>query len=94
MNAFCFESICQLGFSSDGTAKTSFGSDMGTISVPSTTGPGNVTISVGRKLMRGSWNAEPWGPLLNEQVGGVKNGTDFYFNKSQFAGFLRSRTTE
>ncbi|KAJ6458336.1 Isochorismatase hydrolase [Mycena vitilis] len=60
------------GFSSDGTSATSFGSDMGTIQ-------GN--ISVGRKLMRGSWNAQPFGDLFEEQVGGVANGTDFYFNK-------------
>jgi hypothetical protein len=40
-------------------------------------------ISVGRKLMRGTWNAQPFGDLFDEQVGGVANGTDFYFNKSE-----------
>ena len=40
-------------------------------------------ISVGRKLMRGSWNAQPWGDLFTEQVAGVANGTDVYFNKSK-----------
>lgn len=40
-------------------------------------------IDMGRKLWRGAWNAQPWGPLYDLQVNGVKNGTDFYFNKSQ-----------
>jgi len=65
------------GFSSDGTSATSFGSDMGTIQ-------GN--ISVGRKLVRGSWNAQPWGDLFTEQVAGVANGTDVYFNKNRLSG--------
>ncbi|KAJ7149265.1 Isochorismatase hydrolase [Mycena crocata] len=71
------------GFSSDGTSATSFGSDMGTIQ-------GN--ISVGRKLMRGSWNAQPFGDLLDEQVGGVANGTDFYFNKNRLSGMWGTST--
>jgi hypothetical protein len=37
----------------------------------------------GRLLMRGSFNAQPWGPLYPLQVDGVKQGTDLYFNKSQ-----------
>jgi hypothetical protein len=37
----------------------------------------------GRLLMRGSFNAQPWGPLYPLQVEGVKQGTDLYFNKSQ-----------
>ncbi|KAF5341485.1 hypothetical protein D9758_013937 [Tetrapyrgos nigripes] len=83
------------GFSSDGTSKTTFGSDMGRIVVPqsnpsisasaSTPGP-NMTVEVGRLLMRGSWNAQPWGDLLTEQVQGVANGTDFYFNKNRLSG--------
>ncbi|KAJ7708719.1 Isochorismatase hydrolase [Mycena rosella] len=71
------------GFSSDGTSATSFGSDMGTIQ-------GN--ISVGRKLMRGSWNAQPFGDLFEEQVGGVANGTDFYFNKNRLSGMWGTST--
>jgi hypothetical protein len=39
-------------------------------------------ISAGAKLMRGSWNARPYGPLYDLQVEGVENGTDLYFNKS------------
>lgn len=41
-------------------------------------------ISAGALLMRGSWNARPYGPLYNLQVEGVEKGTDFYFNKSKF----------
>jgi hypothetical protein len=39
-------------------------------------------IAAGPKLMRGSWNAQPWGPLYDLQVEGVAKGTDLYFNKS------------
>jgi hypothetical protein len=39
-------------------------------------------ISAGLKLMRGFWNAQPYGPLYPLQVDGVRRGTDFYFNKS------------
>ncbi|KAF9042302.1 Isochorismatase-like protein [Panaeolus papilionaceus] len=83
------------GFSRDGTSATSFGSDMGTIVVPkddpsvgatSSTRGQNTTIQVGRTLMRGSWNAQPWGPLFDEQVKGVAAGTDFYFNKNRLSG--------
>lgn len=57
------------GFSRDGTSKTSFGSDMGTVVVPksdpsipatSKTPGSNMTIEVGKTLMRGSWNAQPY----------------------------------
>ena len=41
-------------------------------------------ISAGAKLMRGSWNARPYGPLYDLQVEGVKSGTDLYFNKSTY----------
>lgn len=57
------------GFSSDDTSLTSFGSEMGTVVVPqsdqsiaatSTTPGPNITIDAGRKLTRGSWNAQPY----------------------------------
>jgi hypothetical protein len=38
---------------------------------------------LGGLLMRGSWNARPYGPLYDAQVEGVANGTDLYFNKSK-----------
>ncbi|KAF5389162.1 hypothetical protein D9757_004921 [Collybiopsis confluens] len=83
------------GFSSDGTSATSFGSDMGTVVVPqanqsipatSSTAAPNITIQVGPKLVRGSWNAQPWGDLFTEQTEGVANGTDFYLNKNRLSG--------
>ncbi|PPQ75172.1 hypothetical protein CVT26_008702 [Gymnopilus dilepis] len=83
------------GFSRDGTSKTTFGSDMGTVVVPksdpsvpatSKTQGSNMTIEAGRTLMRGSWNAQPWGALHTEQVNGVAKGTDFYFNKNRLSG--------
>jgi hypothetical protein len=52
-----------------------FGSDIGIV-------PGT-NISAGALLMRGSWNARPYGPLYDLQVEGVEKGTDFYFNKSE-----------
>jgi hypothetical protein len=56
-----------------------FGSDMGSLSDGT---------EVGDLLMRGSWNARPYGPLYDVQVEGVKNGTDFYFHKSKGAGMI------
>ncbi|KAL9616716.1 MAG: hypothetical protein Q9160_008437 [Pyrenula sp. 1 TL-2023] len=70
------------GFSDDGTQATSFGSDMGTI--------GN--ISLGRKLMRGSWNAQSWGDLYTSQQSGLAAGTDFYFNKNRLSGLWGAET--
>lgn len=57
------------------TGADSFGSDMGKL---------KDGTELGRKLMRGSWNARPYGPLYDAQIQGVKNGTDHYFNKSKF----------
>lgn len=53
----------------------SFGSDMGVVD----------GIDAGRKLMRGSWNAQPYGVLNDLKNEGVANGTDLYFNKSTFS---------
>ncbi|KAL1988694.1 hypothetical protein VTN96DRAFT_8394 [Rasamsonia emersonii] len=50
-------------FSTNDSSSTSFGSDMGIV-------PGT-NISAGRKLMRGSWNAQPYGPLYPLQVEGL-----------------------
>ncbi|KAJ3828574.1 Isochorismatase hydrolase [Lentinula raphanica] len=89
------------GFSSDGTSLTSFGSEMGMVVVPesdqsvaatSTTSGPNITIDAGRKLTRGAWNAQPWGDLFKEQVEGVANGTDFYFNKNRLSGMWGAST--
>ncbi|KAH8774993.1 isochorismatase hydrolase [Hyaloscypha sp. PMI_1271] len=63
---------------------TTFGSDMGIV-------PGT-NISAGAKLMRGSWNARPYGPLYDLQVEGVKSGTDLYFNKNRLSGLWGAQT--
>jgi hypothetical protein len=65
----------------NGQSNATMGTDMGTIV------SGNETIEMGPKLMRGSWNAEAWGSLLPLQQEGIANGTDFYFNKSEFFFF-------
>ncbi|KAK5007412.1 hypothetical protein LTR16_005789, partial [Cryomyces antarcticus] len=61
------------GFASHDHPATTFGTDMGLV-------PGT-NVQAGKKLMRGSWNARPWGELYDLQVEGVKNGTDLYFHK-------------
>jgi len=60
-------------------------SDQSIAASSSTPGP-DITIDAGRKLTRGSWNAQPWGELFTEQTEGVANGTDFYFNKNRLSG--------
>ncbi|KAF7162665.1 hypothetical protein CNMCM6106_009484 [Aspergillus hiratsukae] len=72
------------GFSSNHSSLTTFGSDMGIV-------PGT-KINAGRKLMRGSWNAQPYGPLYHLQVEGVKRGTDLYFNKNRLSGLWGAQT--
>ncbi|KAH6134517.1 hypothetical protein HBI64_060200 [Parastagonospora nodorum] len=71
------------GFSDDGGPLTTFGSDMGTLK--------NGTV-VGKKLMRGEWNARPYGPLYDEQVKGVAAGTDLYFHKNRLSGLWGAQT--
>ncbi|PSK59171.1 hypothetical protein B9Z65_3495 [Elsinoe australis] len=66
---------------------SSFGSEMGL----STAGNGS-EVDVGRKLMRGSWNAEPWGELYPAMVEGLANGTDLYFNKNRLSGLWGAQT--
>ena len=60
------------GFSDGTHANTTFGSDMGIVN----------GTEAGRKLMRGSWNAQAWGALYTSYLKGSQNGTDHYFNKS------------
>ncbi|KZT58672.1 Isochorismatase hydrolase [Calocera cornea HHB12733] len=67
------------GFSSSHRMdNTSFCSEMGTIS--------NGTIDAGKKLCRGSWNAQQYGPLYDSYLKGLDLGTDFYFNKNTLSG--------
>lgn len=65
------------GFSSNHEMNTSFCTEMGTL-----TEDNGTTIDMGKLLCRGSWNAQPWGPLYPAMVEGLNAGTDFYFNKS------------
>ncbi|KAF2655251.1 Isochorismatase hydrolase [Lophiostoma macrostomum CBS 122681] len=62
---------------------TTFGSDMGNLSDGTQVGP---------MLMRGSWNARPYGPLYDAQVQGVANGTDLYFHKNRLSGLWGAQT--
>ncbi|KAF8531118.1 Isochorismatase-like protein [Gautieria morchelliformis] len=64
------------------TPETTFGSQMGVIN----------GTDWGRKLMRGSFNAQPWGPLHDQQVQGVNQGTDLYFNKNRLSGLWGAQT--
>ncbi|KAF4549220.1 Hypothetical protein D9617_23g006350 [Elsinoe fawcettii] len=77
------------GFASDDTdvEGSTFGSDMGTI-----TASNGSTIAVGRKLMRGSWNAQPWGALYPAMVQGMAAGSDLYFNKNRLSGLWGAQT--
>ncbi|PNS18438.1 T-complex protein 1 subunit gamma [Sphaceloma murrayae] len=66
---------------------STFGSDMGSIKA----GNGS-EVQVGRKLMRGSWNAQPWGDLYPAMVEGLASGTDLYFNKNRLSGLWGAQT--
>lgn len=48
-------------------------------------------ISAGAKLMRGSWNARPYGALYDLQIEGVASGTDLYFNKSEYNAAVKEK---
>jgi nicotinamidase-related amidase len=72
------------GFSDDNTAATTFGSQMGLVP--------NTSIDAGRKLWRGSWNAQPYGPLYPLQTAGVAAGTDYYFHKNRLSGLWGAQT--
>ena len=67
-------------------ANETFGSDMGTIKDNGT------MIEVGRLLMRGSWNAEPFGVLGTMKDEGIKAGTDLWFNKNRLSGLWGAQT--
>jgi hypothetical protein len=50
-------------------------------------------ISAGRKLMRGSWNAQPYGVLNELKNGSLAAGTDIYFNKNRLSGLWGAHST-
>lgn len=74
------------GFSDNDYANSTFGSDMGTLE-----GNGTST-AVGRKLMRGAWNAEPYGVLGEMKDAGVAAGTDLVFHKNRLSGLWGPQT--
>ena len=49
-------------------------------------------ISAGRKLMRGSWNAQPYGVLNELKNSSLAAGTDLYFNKNKLSGLGGAQT--
>lgn len=77
------------GFTTNGSdrADQSFGSDMGVL-----TGEDGTAVQVGRKLMRGAWNAEPWGVLGTMKDEGVASGTDLVFHKNRLSGLWGAQT--
>jgi len=76
------------GFSTNGSdrADQTFGSDMGTLAANGT------TIQVGPMLMRGAWNAHPWGVLGTMMDEGIKAGTDLLLNKNRLSGLWGPQT--
>lgn len=68
-------------------ANETFGSDMGSVAE----GDGT-SVEAGGLLMRGSWNAEPWGVLGTMKDEGLAAGTDLYFNKNRLSGLWGPQT--
>jgi hypothetical protein len=70
------------GYFTEGpNGNTTLGGDMGDLVLDGS----GTTVAMGHKLMRGSWNAEPFGPLNDTMTEGVAQGTDLFFNKSEFS---------
>ena len=88
------------GFATNGSnlADETFGSDMGTISVSTSdeSEPCNGTAcrdqEAGALLMRGSWNAQPWGVLNDLKNQGLADGSALYFNKNRLSGLWGAQT--
>lgn len=73
------------GYYTEGpNGNTTLGDDMGDLVLD---GAGT-KVAMGRKLMRGSWNAEPFGVLNDTMTEGLAQGTDLYFNKSMLSAKL------
>ncbi|KAH8751688.1 isochorismatase hydrolase [Diaporthe sp. PMI_573] len=72
-------------------ADQSFGSDMDIVPLDAY-GNGTQTVDAGPMLMRGAWNARPWGvlgPMMDE---GLAAGTDLLFNKNRLSGLWGPQT--
>ena len=88
------------GFSANGSnlADSTFGSDMGPIDVSATDeslpcdGGACRVQEAGPLLMRGAWNAQPWGVLNGLKIEGLASGTDRYFDKNRLSGLWGAQT--
>ena len=67
------------GFSTNSQMNTTFCTEMGEL-----TEANGTVVDIGKKLCRGSWNAQPWGALYPAMVEGLADGSALYFNKSMF----------
>jgi len=67
-----------------------YGENIGTTSVPGHAEP----IDMGGKLIRGSWNAELWGPLKEFAEEGIKAGTDVHIWKNRFSALCGQQPLE
>ncbi|KAI7214934.1 Pre-mRNA-splicing factor [Hortaea werneckii] len=74
-------------FSDDHSLNSTFCTEMGTIQEDNGT-----EVDLGKKLCRGSWNAQPYGPLYPAMLEGTANGTDYYFNKNRLSGLWGAQT--
>lgn len=69
-------------------ADQSFGSELG----PVADGSGAAPVDAGPMLMRGAWNARPWGPLGPKMDEGLAAGTDLLFHKNRLSGLWGPQT--
>ncbi|KAL5483268.1 hypothetical protein ACEPAI_8498 [Sanghuangporus weigelae] len=73
----------KFGFtSSPDDPNSSFGSEMGVFN----------GTDFGRKLMRGEFNAQQYGPLFDLAMEGMAAGTDLYFPKNRLSGLWGAQT--
>ncbi|KZO89820.1 Isochorismatase hydrolase [Calocera viscosa TUFC12733] len=70
--------------------KATFNKTIGTVSVPGSAEP----IDMGGKLIKGSWNAELWGPLKEFADEGIKAGTDVHIWKNRFSALAGQQPLE
>ncbi|EIN14731.1 Isochorismatase hydrolase [Punctularia strigosozonata HHB-11173 SS5] len=77
------------GYYTEGpNGNTTLGDDMGNLILDGV----GTKVAMGRKLMRGSWNAEPFGSLNDTMTEGLAQGTDLHFNKNRLSGLWGATT--
>ncbi|KAF2772691.1 isochorismatase hydrolase [Teratosphaeria nubilosa] len=74
-------------FSTNHEVNTTFCTEVGML-----TEDNGTVIDMGKLLCRGSWNAQPWGPLNDALNEGLAAGTDLYFNKNRLSGLWGAQT--